>query len=73
MQGDFHATSAGKRLRSGELALAQPVHTIMSGAQGTGDLAFPSAFRRIESTPAHAVTMEETLKPVEKNGFTSSM
>ncbi|GGC95276.1 hypothetical protein GCM10011396_48300 [Undibacterium terreum] len=70
VQGDFHASAAGKMLRSGDLALAQPVHTVMSGTLGTGDLGFPSAFRRIESTPSHLVPMEEALKPVEKNGFT---
>lgn len=56
--------------RSGDLALAQPVHTVMTGTLGTGDLAFPSAFRSIETTPALSVAMQEALRPTEKNGFT---
>jgi len=70
VQGDFHASAVGRILRSGDLALRQPVHTVMSGTLGTGDLGFPSAFRRVESTPSATVTMEEALRPTEKNGFT---
>lgn len=70
VQGDFHATAAGRITRSGDLALPQPVHTVMAGTLGTGDLGFPSAYRRVESTPSAMVTMEEALRPTEKNGFT---
>jgi hypothetical protein len=70
VQGDFHATAAGKIVRSGELVLAQPVVVVMSGALGTGDMAFPSAVRSVESKPSQLVGMDEALKPIEKNGFT---
>ena len=29
VQGDFHASAAGKMVRPGELALAQPVHVVI--------------------------------------------
>ena len=70
IQGDFHATAAGRIVRSGELALPTPVHAITTGTLGRGDLPFPSAFRSIASTPSQLVGMEEALKPTEKNGFT---
>jgi hypothetical protein len=69
VQGDFHATAAGKMVRSGELALAQPVHVVMSGTLGTGDHTFPSSFRAVESKPSQLVGMDEALKATEKNGF----
>lgn len=70
VQGDFHASAAGRILRSQDLTLGQPVHTVMAGTLGTGDLGFPSAYRRVESTPSATVTMEEALRPTEKNGVT---
>ncbi|KAF2330878.1 hypothetical protein [Flavobacterium nitrogenifigens] len=69
IQGDFHATAAGKMLRSGELEFANPIHAVLCGTLGTGDIPFPSAFRNVESKPSQMVEMEQTLKPVEKNGF----
>ncbi|CAG9171196.1 hypothetical protein LMG23992_01958 [Cupriavidus laharis] len=70
IQGDFHASSAGKIVRSGELSLAHPVHAILTGTLGTGDMAFPSSFRKMESSPSQLVSMDEALRPTEKNGFT---
>jgi hypothetical protein len=71
VQGDFHASGAGKLLRSGGLDLSRnPVHTILAGTLGTGDIGFPSSFRHVDSTPALSVTMEQALRPTEKNGFT---
>jgi hypothetical protein len=55
--------------RSGELSLKQPVHIVMSGTLGSQDMAFPSVFRSIESTPSQLVGMDQALKPTEKNGF----
>jgi hypothetical protein len=69
VQGDFHASAAGKMTRSGELVLAQPVDVVMNGTLGTGDLGFPSAFRSVESTPSQLVGMDQAIKPTEKNGF----
>jgi hypothetical protein len=70
LQGDFHATSAGKLVRSGELALQRPVNVITSGTLGTGDIGFPSAYRKADSRPSQLLAMDEALKPTEKNGFT---
>lgn len=49
IQGDFHATAAGKITRSGDLSLEHPVHAILTGTLGTGDLPFPSTSRRRSS------------------------
>jgi hypothetical protein len=70
IQGDFHATALGRMTRSGDVSFAQPVHVVMTGTLGSGDLAFPSAVRRVESAPSKLVTMEQVLEPTEKNGFT---
>jgi hypothetical protein len=70
IQGDFHASAVGQMTRSGDLKLAQPVHVVTTGTLGTGDLAFPSSVRSIESTPSELVDMAQTMSPVEKNGFT---
>jgi hypothetical protein len=70
VQGDFHASSAGKITRSGELKFKNPVEIIMTGTLGSGDLGYPSSIRAIESAPAQMLEMQETLKPTEKNGFT---
>jgi hypothetical protein len=70
IQGDFHASAVGQMTRSGDLKLAQPIHLVTTGTLGTGDLAFPSSVRHIESTPSELVDMAQTLSPVEKNGFT---
>jgi hypothetical protein len=69
VQGDFHATGVGRMIRSGEIALDQPVHAVLAGTLGTGDLVFPSSFRAVESKPSQLVGVEEVLKPTEKNGF----
>jgi hypothetical protein len=69
VEGDFHATGVGRMVRSGELTLANPVHTVLAGTLGSGDLAFPSSFRSVESKPSQLVGMDEVLKVTEKNGF----
>jgi len=70
IQGDFHASAVGQITRSGDLKLAQPIHVVTTGTLGTGDLAFPSSVRSIESAPSELVEMAQTMSPVEKNGFT---
>lgn len=70
VQGDFHASAAARLRGARELDFARPLHTVMTGALGTGDLGFPSAFRQVESTPSHLIRMEQAMSPVEKNGFT---
>jgi hypothetical protein len=61
---------SGQDDASGELKLSNPMHFILNGTLGTGDLAFPSSFRSVESKQSHLVGMDEALKPTEKNGFT---
>ena len=70
VQGDFHASSAGKMTRSGELKFNNPVEVIMTGTLGSGDWGYPSSIRAVESAPAQMLEMDETMKPTEKNGFT---
>lgn len=70
VQGDFHASAVARLQGSADLDFARPLHTVMSGTLGTGDMGFPSAYRRIESSPSHLVRMAQTLAPTEKNGFT---
>ncbi|GAL28424.1 hypothetical protein JCM19239_4864 [Vibrio variabilis] len=71
VQGDFHASAAGRIHRSGSLDLAEnPVHVITTGALGTGDLGFPSFYRSIESQASGMIGMDTDLPPTEKNGFT---
>jgi hypothetical protein len=70
LQGHFHATAAGRMLRSGDLRLERPVEIVMSGTLGTGDLPFPSSIRGAETKPSPLIGVEEALKPTEKNGFT---
>jgi hypothetical protein len=70
VQGDFHASAAGSMYRSGEFdRLARPVHVVLTGTLATGDLAFPSSFRAIESKPSQLVGMQQALAITEKNGF----
>jgi hypothetical protein len=70
VQGDFHASGAGSMIRCGDLKLAQPVHAVLSGTLGTGDIGFPSAYRGVESTASKLVEMDQAMPPTEKNGFT---
>lgn len=70
VQGDFHASAVGRIVASQGQDLPHPVHTIMTGTLGTGDMGFPSAYRRVESAPSLTVRMEQALAPTEKNGFT---
>jgi hypothetical protein len=69
IQGDFHASAAGRVTRSGELGLDTPVHVVTTGTLGTGDLGYPSAARGIAPSTSQMIGIEETLSPVEKNGF----
>jgi hypothetical protein len=70
VQGDLHASAAGRIVRSGELSLPRPVHVVTAGTLGTGDLAFPSAYRGFPASPSALIGLEPALAPAEKNGFT---
>jgi hypothetical protein len=71
ISGDLHALAAGKILRSEDLDFSgAPVTTVLTGPLGTGDLGFPSAFRDTPPKVPSQLTVEEMLKPLEKNAFT---
>lgn len=69
VQGDFHASGAGTVHRSGELKFDRPVHVVTGGTLASGDIAFPSCFRGVDSKPSQLIGMDEVLAPTEKNGF----
>jgi hypothetical protein len=71
IQGDLHASAAGRMIRSKDLDLGNsPVHVVTAGTLGSGDLLFPSAVRKVEAAPSQVVGMDQQLPPTEKNGFT---
>jgi hypothetical protein len=71
LQGDLHAVGYGIMRRSGPLDLgAHPIHMALTGPLGTGDIGFPSAYRGTQAQPPSLLTVEELLRPIEKNGFT---
>ena len=71
ISGDLHAIAEGRMLRTGSVDLSRnPVQVVLSGPLGTGDLAWPSAFRGIGAMPSVHLDMDERLKPLEENGFT---
>ena len=73
VQGDFHAAAIGRIMRSADLTMTQPVHVVQSGTLGSGDYVYPSSVRSIQPGASRLMRMDETPKPTEKNGFTSSM
>jgi hypothetical protein len=70
ISGDLHAIAEGRMQRSGTLDFSRnPVVVVLSGPLGTGDRGWPSAFRGIGATPPVHLQMDESLKPIEENGF----
>jgi hypothetical protein len=70
MSGDLHAIAEGQMMRTGSIDLGQhPVHVLLTGPLGSGDLVWPSAFRGIGAMPSVHLDMQEDLKPIEENGF----
>ncbi len=70
LSGDLHAVATGTMTASGGLHLSQPVHLVLTGPLGTGDLSFPSAARGAAPAIATGIAMTEHLPPREENGFT---
>ena len=57
--------------RSSQLNLkSNPVEVVLVGTLGSGDIAFPSSFRKVENSPSLTVEMDQSLPISEKNGFT---
>lgn len=71
VSGDLHAIGEGRMLRSGELDLSRnPVVAVLPGPLGTSTGGWASEFRGAGPlTPQH-LDMQETVKPIEENGFT---
>lgn len=70
ISGDLHASAAARMMASGDLDLsANPVHTVLPGALGTGDGGWPSVARgEFPWTPARLRT-EPLAALEERNGF----
>jgi hypothetical protein len=71
LQGDLHVVGCGTMRRSGPLDLsANPVNMVLTGPLGTGDIGYPSAYRGVRAQPSSLLVVDESMPPVEKNGFT---
>ena len=71
MSGDLHALATAQVLRSNGLDLRRnPITTVLTGPLGTGPLGWPSAFRGTGALPPNGIEIDESLRPLEKNGFT---
>ena len=71
VSGDLHAIGAGSIQKSGELNFAdKPIQSILSGPISSDDLTWPSAFRNTPPLVPSGMAVEESLSPLENNGFT---
>ena len=70
ISGDLHALASGAIHRSGTLAFARPVQTILSGPISSDDAMWPSSARGTAPAVPSGLTVDERLKPIEHNGFT---
>jgi len=72
ISGDMHAIAIGRMLRSGALNLkSNPVHAVLSGPIGTGATGWPSTgMRGTPALPPAHLDLDESVKPIEQNGFT---
>jgi hypothetical protein len=70
VSGDLHAIGEGRMLRSGELDFSHnPVIAVLPGPLGTSDGGWASEFRGVGPLPPKHLDMQETVKPIEENGF----
>lgn len=68
--GDLHCIAAGTIARSGTQDWSgNPVVSILPGSLGTSTRGWPSSFRGIGATPPSGLEVEETIAPIEENGF----
>jgi len=70
VSGDLHAIGEGLMRRSGKLDFSgKPIVAVLPGPLGTSTGGWASEFRGVGALPPNHLDMEETLKPVEENGF----
>ncbi len=69
VSGDLHAIAAGTIHASNGRALDSPLVSLLTGPVGTGALGWPSKFRGTVPQPSGTVDAEETIAPLEENGF----
>jgi len=70
VSGDLHATAEGRMMRSGQLDFSRnPVITVLPGTMGTSTGGWASEFRGVGPQPPQHLDMQETVKPIEENGF----
>jgi hypothetical protein len=70
ISGDLHAIGEGRMLRSGHLNFtSNPVIAVLPGPLGTSNGGWASEFRGVGPKPPQHLDMEETITPIEENGF----
>jgi hypothetical protein len=70
VSGDLHATGEGRMMRSGQLDFSRnPVIAVLPGTLGTSTGGWASEFRGVGPQPAKHLDLQETVKPIEENGF----
>jgi len=70
VSGDLHAIGEGRMLRSGRLNFSSnPVIAVLPGPLGTSNGGWASEFRGVGPKPPQHLDMEETVAPIEENGF----
>jgi hypothetical protein len=71
VSGDLHAIGEGRMLRSGGHDFSgHPVITVLPGPLGTSDGGWASEFRGVGPLSPNHLQMDETVRPIEENGFT---
>lgn len=70
VSGDLHAIGEGRMLRCGQLDFSgKPVVAVLPGPLGTSTGGWASEFRGVGPLPPQHLDMQETVKPIEENGF----
>ena len=68
--GDLHAFAYGEMTKSGEINLENnPVSCICVGSLGSSGPGFPTNFRGVGAEIPTSLEVDESFKPIEKNGF----
>jgi hypothetical protein len=70
VSGDLHATAEGRMMRSGDHDFSRnPVIAVLPGTLGTSTGGWASEFRGVGPKPPQHLDMQETVLPLEENGF----